>query len=156
MVFWQLIQTSPIDANLTLATLYMTFLTSLTSQFTNLLLLAQEAVVDAPNGGDVEAVADPKGNPFMEVAPMLVGFVVLFYFIILRPQQREQKQRVEKLNSLKKNDKVVTAGGIVGSITAFSEDGTTVTLKVDDNTKIKFTRDSIRGPQGEPEPDAKK
>lgn len=130
-------------------------MTFLTSPFTNLILLAQEVVDDAPVGGDVEAIA-PKGNPFLEMAPMLIGFVVLFYFIIIRPQQREQKQRVEKLNSLKKNDKVVTAGGIVGSITAFSDDGTTVTVKVDDNTKIKFTRDSIRGPMAEPELDTKK
>ncbi len=136
----------------------MTLLTSLTYQLSNLLLLAQDAAGtgDGPVGGDVDAIAKRPGNPLMEVAPMLIGFVVLFYFIILRPQQREQKQRIEKLNSLKKNDKVVTAGGIVGSITAFSEDGMTVTLKVDDNTKIKFTRDSIRGPLGEPEPDAKK
>lgn len=145
-----------IDANLALATVYMTLLTLLNSQLSNFMLLAQEVAGDPPAGGDVEAIANPKGNPFIEVAPMLVGFVVLFYFIILRPQQREQKQRVEKLNSLKKNDKVVTAGGIVGTITAFSDDGTTVTLKVDDNTKIKFTRDSIRGPLGEPEPEAKK
>lgn len=134
----------------------MTFLTLLTYQISNAVLLAQDVADDGPAGGDVDAIANPKGSPFMEVLPMLVGFVVLFYFIIVRPQQREQKQRLEKLNSLKKNDKVVTAGGIVGTITAFSDDGSTVTLKVDDNTKIKFTRDSIRGPLGEPEPDAKK
>lgn len=131
-------------------------MTFLTIQFTNLLLFAQEVAApaaDAPNGGDPEAIG--KVNPFMEMAPMLIGFVVLFYFIIIRPQQREQKQRQEKLNSLKKNDKVVTAGGIVGTISAFSDDGTTVTVKVDDSTRIKFTRDSIRGPLAEAEPDAK-
>lgn len=131
-------------------------MTFLTSQLTNLMLFAQEVAAptaDVPNGGDPDAIG--KGNPFLEMAPMLIGFVVLFYFIIIRPQQREQKQRLEKLNSLKKNDKVVTAGGIVGTISAFSDDGTTVTLKVDDNTRIKFTRDSIRGPLADAETDAK-
>ncbi|MCL4127301.1 UNVERIFIED_CONTAM: hypothetical protein GTU68_027659 [Idotea baltica] len=89
------------------------------------------------------------------MVPMLIGFVILFYFIIIRPQQREQKQRLEKMNSLKKNDKIVTNGGIVGTISAFSDDGTTVTVKVDDNTRIKFLRDSIRGPLVEAEPDSK-
>ena len=144
---------SLINTNLILAMVYMT---PLISQLTNLLLLAQDVVSDAPNGGDVEAVTGKSRSPFWESAPLFVGFLILFYFIIVRPQQREQKQRLEKMNSLKKNDKVITAGGIVGTITTFSEDGTTVTLKVDDNAKIKFTRDSIRGPWADAEPETKK
>lgn len=130
-------------------------MTFLTSQFANLLLLAQDAANDAPVGGD-PAAARGGANPLMELAPMLIGFAVLFYFIILRPQQREQKQRQEQLSSLKKNDKVVTVGGIIGTISMFSDDGTTVTLKVDDNTRMKFTRESIRGPLAVPEADSKK
>lgn len=85
----------------------------------------------------------------MQMVPMLIAFVVMFYFIVLRPQQREQKERAQRLASLKKNDKVVTIGGIIGTIVDLSGDGARVTLRVDDGTRIKFTRSSIQGPYEE-------
>ena len=70
----------------------------------------------------------------------------MFYLILLRPQQREQRRRQDTLGSLKKSDKVVTTGGIVGTIADLSQDGRFVTLKVDDSTRIRFLRvdDSTR------------
>ncbi|MEZ6129666.1 MAG: preprotein translocase subunit YajC [Planctomycetaceae bacterium] len=97
----------------------------------------------APGGGAAQV------NPLVQMAPMLVMFVVMFYFIVLRPQQREQKERAARLASLKKNDKVLTIGGIIGTIVDLSNDGTRVTLRVDDGTRIKFTRSSIQGPYEE-------
>lgn len=85
----------------------------------------------------------------MQMAPMLIMFVVLFYFIVMRPQQKEQRRRQELLEALKKNDKVLTIGGIIGTIVDFSSDGHRVTLRVDDGTRIKFTRSSIQGPYDE-------
>ena len=86
-----------------------------------------------------------------DAAPGLVQFLplmiigVMFYFILLRPQQKEQQRRKETLNALKKHDRVVTNGGMVGSVADLSGDGRFVTLKVDDQTKIKFLRSSIHG-----------
>ncbi|MCR9200091.1 MAG: preprotein translocase subunit YajC [Planctomycetaceae bacterium] len=88
-------------------------------------------------------------NPLLQAVPMLVAFMVMFYLIILRPQQKETARRQELLNTLKKNDKVLTAGGIIGTIVDFSGDGSRVTLRVDDGTRIKFTRSSIQGPYNE-------
>ena len=105
-----------------------------------MLLLAQ---------GDAAPNAGPPANPLLQMAPMLAMFVVLFYLIVLRPQQREQQQRRDMLSGLKKNDKVVTIGGIIGTIVEFSGDGSRVTLKVDDGTRIKFTRSSLQGPYDE-------
>ena len=99
----------------------------------------------APAGG----AGQPEVNPLVQMAPMLIMFVVLFYFIVMRPQQREQRRRQELLNALKKNDKVLTIGGIIGTIVDFSNDGQRVTLRVDDGTRIKFTRSSIQGPYDE-------
>jgi preprotein translocase subunit YajC len=48
------------------------------------------------------------------------------------------------LNSMKKNDPVVTIGGVLGTVSHISEDGKEVTLKVDDNSRIKFQREAIR------------
>ena len=112
----------------------------------HVLTFAQEAA--APTNG-----APPAGgaaaNPLLQMAPMLIVFAVMFYLIVLRPQHREQRARKEKLESLKKNDKVLTIGGIIGTIVDFSNDGSRVTLRVDDGTRIKFTRSSIQGPYEE-------
>lgn len=78
--------------------------------------------------------------------PLMIGIVAIFYFLLLRPQMKEQKKRREMLGALKKNDRVVTNGGIIGVISAISDDE--VTLKVDDsqNVRIRFTRSAIAGP----------
>ena len=111
--------------------------------FSNLLMFArgegEGAAPVAPDGA-------PTGGDWMQLLPMLVMFVVLFFFIVIRPQQKEQRQRQETLEALKKNDKVLTIGGIIGTIVDFSNDGQRVTLRVDDGTRIKFTRSSIQGP----------
>jgi len=77
------------------------------------------------------------------LVPILLIFAV-FYFIALRPKQREQKQRQQMLDNLKKYDKVLTIGGIIGTVMEVREDE--VILKVDDNsnTRLKFMRGSIQ------------
>ncbi len=101
------------------------------------------AASDATAGGTTaEAVPAPPG--FVQFLPiMIIG--IMFYFILLRPQQKEQQRRKETLQALKKHDKVVTSGGMVGTISDLSSDGRFVTLKVDDNTRIRFLRSSVHG-----------
>ncbi len=96
------------------------------------LLLTGATPADSPTGG----------SPW----PLLIGIVAIFYFLLLRPQMKEQKRRREMLSTLKKNDRVVTNGGMIGVISAISDDE--VTLKVDDsqNVRIRFTRSAIAGP----------
>ena len=88
--------------------------------------------------------------PFMAIA-------ILWYFLLLRPQRREKTKRAEQLKELKKNDRVVTIGGIVGTVANISQDGREVTLKVDDNTRITMLRNSIQGPyqKGDEQKDSK-
>ncbi len=113
------------------------------------LIFAQEGGAAPGGGGAPGGGAVPPVNPLVQMAPMLMMFVVMFYFIVMRPQQKEQRRRQELLESLKKNDKVVTVGGIIGTIADISSDGSRVTLKVDDSTRMKFTRSSIQGPYTE-------
>lgn len=88
--------------------------------------------------------------------PMLL-IVFVWYFLILRPQGRERKQRELQLTNLKRNDRVVTFSGIIGTITGFSDDNKEVTLRVDDNVKLRFLRSAIQGPLAEtPAADASK
>ena len=121
-------------------------LIGLKSAIFDVLTFAQDGA--APAGGDAGAKG-PAVNPLVEMAPMLMMFAVLFYFIVMRPQQRERKKREDLLGQLKKNDKVLTVGGIIGTIADLSNDGSRVTLRVDDGTRIKFTRSSIQGPYSE-------
>ena len=74
--------------------------------------------------------------------PGLLGLLV-FYVIALRPEVAKRKQHEKLVSSLKKNDRVVTVGGIVGSVASVSEDGKEVTLKVDDNTRLRFLSNYI-------------
>ena len=86
----------------------------------------------------------PQGSPFGALMLPMLAILFLWYFLILRPQRRDQVKREEMLRSLKKNDRVVTIGGVIGTVANLSADGKEVTLKVDDNTRIKFLRSSIQ------------
>jgi preprotein translocase subunit YajC len=107
------------------------------------------AAAPAAGGAGAAPLADGAAgkagdvNPMLQFLPMIVIFA-FFYFILMRPQQKEARKRQELLSSLKKNDKVVTAGGLIGTVADISPDGQRVTLKVDDNTRIKFLRSSIQ------------
>ncbi len=111
---------------------------------------AAEVVAPAAEGGkeavqNVANAAKDAPAPWMQFLPF-IAIGLFFYFILLRPQQAEQRRRKELLNQLKKNDKVVTTGGLIGTIADISADGSRVTLKVDDNTRIKFLRSAILEP----------
>ncbi len=67
--------------------------------------------------------------------------IAVFYFFIIRPQNKKQKETQKMLTELKKFDKVVTIGGIRGVVQSVKD--TTVILKVDDNTKIEFSKSAI-------------
>lgn len=74
--------------------------------------------------------------------PLILIFVV-FYFLLIRPQQKKAKEHQAYLNNLKKGEKVITGGGIHGRITGLTD--STVTLEIAENVRIKVTRSSIMG-----------
>ena len=98
-------------------------------------LLAQAP--EAPPGG-------AQGSPLGALLLPMVAIFFLWYWLILRPQRRDQSKRETMLQSVKKNDRVVTIGGMRGSVGNISADGKEVTLKIDDNTRIRFLRSSIQ------------
>lgn len=71
----------------------------------------------------------------------IIIMVVIFYFLLYRPQKTAQKRRRSMLDSLKKGNKVMTIGGIYGTIEAIDE--TIVKLKIADNTVIEVSRSAI-------------
>jgi len=72
--------------------------------------------------------------------PLVLIFVV-FYFLLIRPQQQRQKQADQMLKALKKGDRVVTTGGIIGTVIGI--DDAKATLRIAEDTKVEFTKSSI-------------
>lgn len=84
----------------------------------------------------------PANDLFSFLPPILMAFAV-FYFLLIRPQKKEQANRQALLATLKKNDRVVTIGGIIGTVANISEDGEEVTLKLDEG-RVRMVRTSIQ------------
>ena len=82
----------------------------------------------------------PQGSGASMLIPMILIFAI-FYVLVFRPQKKEQKQKQAMREGLKKNEHAVTIGGIHGTVVLVKEK--TVTLRVDDNTKIEFDKESI-------------
>ncbi len=74
--------------------------------------------------------------------PLIIIFAI-FYFLLIRPQQKKAKQHKQILAALKKGDKVVSSGGLHGVITGLSDD--VVTVEISPKVRVKITRGSISG-----------
>lgn len=81
-----------------------------------------------------------------QYGPIAAMFVIM-YFLFVRPQKKEQQKRQAMLEALKKNDRVITIGGLYGVIVEISEK--TVTLKVAEKVELKFQRSAVQGLQKE-------
>jgi len=79
----------------------------------------------------------PLGGMFIPI----IFIYIIFYFILIRPQRKEQKQHKAMLANLKKNDEVITTGGIHGTIVNIKEN--TFMLRVDDNARIEVSKSAI-------------
>lgn len=90
----------------------------------------------------LQTAAQPsaQGSLLSMLLPFALIFVV-FYFFIIRPNNKKQKETQRMLDAMKKGDKVVTIGGIHGTVHQTKEK--TVIIRVDDNTKMEFTRNAI-------------
>jgi preprotein translocase subunit YajC len=92
------------------------------------------------------AAPAPGVNPYVQLIPIALVFAI-FYFIILLPTKRKQKKLEEFLSALKVGDRVVTTGGIYGSVTKIGEQS--VQLQVANNVRIEVSKASIGGYQGQ-------
>ncbi len=95
-------------------------------------------LMGAPQGGAGGGSASGQ----MMTTFVTFGLVILiFYFLIIRPQNKKQKETQKMIAALKKGDKVATIGGIRGTIISVKEQ--TVVVKVDDNSKIEFSKSAV-------------
>jgi len=98
--------------------------------------LAFYLLMGTPQGGGAEG----GGAGLMTFLPF-VAIIAIFYFLIIRPQSRKQKETQKMLSTLRKGDKVITVGGIHGTIQTVREHS--IIVKVDANTKIEFSRSAV-------------
>ena len=83
----------------------------------------------------------PQQSGLTQILFMYVPIILIFYFLIIRPQRQQQKKIKEMLANLKKNDEVITTSGIHGTVAIIKEK--TVVLRVDEGCRIEFERESI-------------
>jgi len=87
--------------------------------------------------------APQQQQPWWGMLVWMAPVVVLFYFLMIRPMRRQEQQRQQLASHLKKNDKVITHAGIIGTVVSVSEKEDEVTIKVDDNVRLKFLKSAI-------------
>ena len=83
------------------------------------------------------------GNPLVAFLPLILIFII-FYFLLIRPQQKRAKEHQKFLDNLKRGDRVFTNGGLVGRITSVEDN--LVTLEVAPNVQVKVVKSYIAGP----------
>ena len=91
---------------------------------------------------DAAASAAEQNNPWLSIG-MIVVFVLIFYFLIIRPSRKREKDEAAMRNALEVGDEITTIGGIIGEIVSMKEDTITVeTSKA--GTKIRFLKSAVR------------
>lgn len=93
-----------------------------------------------PQGGD-------SGSGITSTLIMFGLIFAIFYFMIVRPQQKKQRERQKMLDAVKKGDKIVIAGGVHGTVVGIEEK--TVLVQIADNVKVKVERGSISSVMGD-------
>ncbi len=88
-----------------------------------------------------EGAAAPQGGGFMEFLP-LIALLAVFYFLVLRPQQKRAKEHKALMEALQKGDEVVTIGGVMGKVTKVSEDS--AAIEIADNVVIQVQKAAIQ------------
>ncbi len=93
---------------------------------------------------------NPGGqSPFASMLVPIILIYVIFYFVLIRPQKKEQKNHKSMLDNIKKNDEVVTTGGVHGTIANVKDK--TFMLRVDDNVKMEINKSAISYLKKKPE-----
>jgi preprotein translocase subunit YajC len=103
--------------------------------------LAEEAAPSGTQGPPPQS----GGEMLISMLTMFVPLILIFYLLILRPENKRRKEREELLNSIKVKDRVVTAGGIFGTVMELDKDEATLMIDPNKGVKIRVRRMSIEG-----------
>lgn len=83
---------------------------------------------------------DQTANPWVQMIPFFLVFMI-FYFLVIKPEKKKQKERKDQISTIKKNDQVVTSGGIHGTVVNIKE--TTIIIRIDEGVKMEIEKDAV-------------
>ncbi|HXV27853.1 MAG TPA: preprotein translocase subunit YajC [bacterium] len=83
-------------------------------------------------------------NPLLSFLPLIL-MIGVFYFLLIRPQQKKQRELQKMVEGLKKGDRVITAGGIIGTVTSLQNDYLVLKVGENDATKIEILKSAVTG-----------
>ncbi len=98
-------------------------------------------ISDAIAEGAAPAAAAGQANPLASLI-LPIGLVVLFYFFLIRPQSKRQKQHRKMVNDLQKGEEVITTGGILGKVTKINDDF--ITLEIAKDVSLKIQKNAVQ------------
>ena len=90
--------------------------------------------------GQGGAAGQGSGSGFSAFIPLILMFVI-FYFLLIRPQQKKAKEHREMITNLKKGDRIISSGGLYGTVTGM--DDTTLTVEISDKVRVKMARGNV-------------
>lgn len=92
-------------------------------------------------------------NALIQFLPLVLIFVV-FYFLLIRPQQQKQKQHRSMLDTLRRGDRVVTGGGIIGTVNRVTEGSDEIEVDIAQNVRVRVLRSTVTSVLAKPDPAA--
>lgn len=101
----------------------------------------------------VLSLGAPQGDGGGGGTGMIIMLVLMFaviYFLLIRPQQKRQRQQQKMISELSKGDRVITSGGMIGTVVGFGDKENIIVLKFGENTKIECLKSSISGRAEQP------
>jgi preprotein translocase subunit YajC len=104
------------------------------------ILYAQDKTTDAVN----TAAKTAQGSGANYTLVMMFLMIAVFYFLIIRPQQKKEKARKNMISEIKEGDRVITAGGMYGTVSAIKKEQDILVLKISENSKVEFARSAIQ------------
>ena len=110
------------------------------------------AMAPSAPGADAAAAGAAAPNPLIQLAPLLL-IVVVFYFLMWRPQQKQAKERKAMLEALKPGDEVITSGGMLGTLQKVEEDR--VVVRVAEGVNVRMLRSAVEAVPKKKEEDTK-
>ena len=113
-------------------------------------MLISEAYAQAAGGGGSGDMMALIAN----FAPIII-IVVIFYMLLWRPQQKRMKEHREKLSNIRRGDRIVGNGGLIGTVTKAADDDDTITVEVADGVRVQMMRSMVSDVLGKGEPVSK-
>jgi preprotein translocase subunit YajC len=102
----------------------------------------KEELLNWLNFAFMPANPDSGANPLSMLIP-IVGMLAIFYLLLIRPQQKRQKETQKMIDALKKGDRVVTASGLYGTVVGLKD--TAVVVKIAENVKVEMLKSAVTG-----------